>query len=119
MSSILCGGVKKKVYMLYYGEVDMVKLMSGNEGFQCGICYTCQTCVTCEKYTGTRNQSPLQQQRMPMPQTPQPQQMPQPMPPSTQLLTVEDIRRIVKEAMLEVLLQLDLVKPHERKRELK
>jgi hypothetical protein len=37
----------------------------------------------------------------------------------TQLLTVDDIRRIVKEAMLEVLLQLGLVKPQEKKRELK
>jgi hypothetical protein len=44
-------------------------------------------------------------------------QMPQPMP--TQLLTAEEIRRIVKEAMLEVLIQLGLVKQHERGRELK
>jgi hypothetical protein len=115
---------EEKVYMLYYGEVDMVKLMSGNEGFQCGICYTCQTCVTCEKYGEIRGQAttqaPPQEQRMPVIRPPpqqMPMQMPQPMP--TQLLTVEDIRRIVKEAMLEVLLQLDLVKPHERKRELK
>ncbi|MCR6693129.1 MAG: hypothetical protein MRT15_12105 [archaeon YNP-LCB-003-016] len=104
----------------------MVESLNKNEEVQCGICYTCQTCVTCEKYGEIRGQAttqqPPQEQRMPVirPQPPQmPMQMPQPIPPSTQLLTVEDIRRIVKEAMLEVLLQLDLVKPHERKRELK
>jgi hypothetical protein len=102
----------------------MVKKLNKNEEVQCGICYTCQTCVTCEKYGEVRGQAttqaPPQEQRMPVIRPPpqqMPMQIPQPMP--TQLLTVEDIRRIVKEAMLEVLLQLGLVKPQEKKRELK
>jgi hypothetical protein len=45
--------------------------------------------------------------------------MPLRQPAPQHLLTEEDIRRIVKEAMLEVLIQLGLVKPQERKRELK
>jgi hypothetical protein len=72
----------------------------------------------CEKYTEVRGQIPPQQippqQRMPMPMTTS-----QPQPTPTMLLTEDDIRRIVKEAMLEVLIQLGLVKPQERKRELK
>jgi len=85
----------------------MVKSLSKNEEAQCGICYTCQTCVTCEKYGEIKGQATTPVIRPP------PQQMP------TQLLTIEDIKRIVKEAMLEALLQLGLVKPHEKKRELK
>jgi hypothetical protein len=52
---------------------------------------------------------------------PPPQQMPMQMPQQTptQLLTAEEIRIIVKEAMIEALIQLGLVKPRERKRELK
>jgi hypothetical protein len=98
----------------------MVKFVGEDKEVQCGVCYTCQLCVTCEKYGEIRGQpipqQPPQEQRMPVIRPP-PQQMPQPMP--TQLLTAEEIRRIVKEAMLEVLIQLGLAKPCERKRELK
>jgi hypothetical protein len=98
----------------------MVKSLNKNEEAQCGICYTCQLCVTCEKYGDIRGQAttqqPPQEQRMPVIRPP-PMPMPQPMP--TQLLTIDDIRRIVKEAMFEVLLQLGLVKPQDKKRELK
>jgi hypothetical protein len=76
---------------------------------QCLECYTCQVCVSCEKYGGAGGQAPPQQM------APMPLRQPAPQ----HLLTEEDIRRIVKEAMLEVLIQLGLVKPQERKRELK
>ena len=89
----------------------MVKFVGEDKEIQCRICYTCQSCVTCEKYG---------EQMMPAIRPP-PQQMPMQMPQQTptQLLTAEEIRIIVKEAMIEALIQLGLVKPCERKRELK
>jgi trimethylamine:corrinoid methyltransferase-like protein len=92
----------------------MVKFVGEDKEVQCGVCYTCQLCVTCEKYGEIRGQpapqQPPQEQRMPVIRPP-----PMPMQP----LTAEEIRRIVKEAMLEVLVQLGLAKPSERKREIK
>lgn len=88
--------------------------MGEGEAVGCGVCYTCQVCVSCEKYAGARGAAPPQA----------PQQQPRPATPATapapaQLLTEDELRRIVKEAFLEILIQLGLVKPPERQRELK
>ena len=88
--------------------------MSGAEGAQCLVCYDCQVCVSCEKYGGPRGQMPQQQGRWPAPAL-----APQLQPVLPQPLREEDMKRVVKEAVLEALIQLGLVKPPERQRELK
>jgi len=95
-------------------DLQAVGLVSEAEGVRCLVCYDCQVCVSCEKYGGPRGQIPPHQQRGPMP-APAPQ--PQPVP--AQLFSEEDIKRVVKEAVLEALIQLGLVKPPERQRVLK
>jgi len=85
----------------------------------CRVCYTCQVCVSCEVYGefGRREgepappvETPFQVERpispAPMPR-PQPQFMQQPIPP----LTEERVREIV----FEILTQLGLVKPPQRR----
>jgi hypothetical protein len=99
-----------------------VRAVGEGEAVWCEVCYTCQVCVSCEKYAGARGAAPPQApQQQPRPATPTtaPVSAPAQAPAPAQLLTEDELRRIIKEAFLEVLIQLGLVKPPERQRELK
>jgi hypothetical protein len=99
-----------------------VRAVGEGEAVGCGVCYTCQVCVSCEKYAGACDATApqaLQQRPRPATTTVAPVSAPTQAPAPAQLLTEDELRRIVKEAFLEVLIQLGLVKPPERQRELK